>query len=510
MVATEDAGRGQLENNSVEPVSCRTGDLQCHGNEIDACLNALNRMLTERCFSACPVQMGMELELNIIDDNVNPVMANVAMLEHVGNPIFQAELGQHMIELNLPPRPLADDATLELEKELRDILNSVDDAARAIALGLIMIGTLPTLRADHFDQRWISPISRYLQLNERIMAARSSNIELDIEGAPLVVGTTERLRCSSDSILPASACTSVQPHLQVAPNDFSAYWNAAQALAGVQVAIAANSPFLLGRALWHETRIPVFEQTIDTRSPAQRNTMVRPRVWFGQRWITSIVELFEENVRYFPPLLPLPQAENPLALLQAGSVPSLAALRLQNSTVWRWNRPVYDVAHGVPHLRIENRVLPAGPTVIDMLANTMFFFGVLRRLAEDERPIWSRMPFHVAHENFYAGARFGIDAQLYWPDIGWVTPDQLVLRTLLPLAYEGLSSYGMSPAATERFLAVIEQRCVALRTGATWQRATVRTLINRGANRPRALATMLSGYLEHMHSNQPVHTWPIL
>src|SRR5581483_7432700 len=203
MVATEDAGRGQLENNSVEPVSCRTGDLQCHGNEIDACLNALNRMLTERCFSACPVQMGMELELNIIDDNVNPVMANVAMLEHVGNPIFQAELGQHMIELNLPPRPLADDATLELEKELRDILNSVDDAARAIALGLIMIGTLPTLRADHFDQRWISPISRYLQLNERIMAARSSNIELDIEGAPLVVGTTERLRCSSDSILPA-------------------------------------------------------------------------------------------------------------------------------------------------------------------------------------------------------------------------------------------------------------------------------------------------------------------
>jgi hypothetical protein len=497
-----------MEANSVESLPCPAKNPRRYGNEIDACLDALKQMLAEGCFSGGPVQMGMELELNLIDDNVNPAMANVTMLERLDDPMFQAELGQHMIELNLPPRQLAGDATLELEKELRDTLNRVDDAVHALASGLIMIGMLPTLRSDHFDQQWISPTSRYLQLNEQIMGARSTNAKLDIEGVPLIVGTTERLHCTSDSILPASACTSVQPHLQVAPNDFAAHWNAAQALAGVQVAIAANSPFLLGRALWHETRIPVFEQTIDTRSPAQRNTAVRPRVWFGQRWITSIVELFEENARYFPPLLPLPRTENPPALLKAGSAPSLAALRLHNSTVWRWNRPVYDVADGVPHLRIENRVLPAGPTVTDVLANTMFFFGALRRLAEDERPIWSRMPFQVARENFYAGARLGMETQLYWPDIGWVTPDQLVLHILLPLAHEGLSSYGMSPAAREHFLTVIEQRCVARRTGASWQRATVRALTDRRADRPRALATMLRGYLQHMHSNQPVHMWP--
>jgi Glutamate-cysteine ligase family 2(GCS2) len=498
-----------MEENSVERLPCPGEDPRCYGHEIDACLKMLNQMLADGCFSAGPDQMGMELELNLIDGNINPAMANVTMLELLDDPMFQAELGQHMIELNLPPRPLAGDATLELEKELRDILNRVDVAAHAVALGLIMIGMLPTLRADHFDRQWISPVPRYLQLNERIMATRSANTELDIEGIPLSVGTTERLRCASNSILSASACTSVQPHLKVAPNDFAAHWNAAQALAGAQVAIAANSPFLLGRALWHETRIPVFEQTIDTRSPVQRNTTVRPRVWFGQQWITSIVELFEENARYFTPLLPRPYTENPPALFEAGTAPSLAALRLHNSTVWRWNRPVYDVADGVPHLRIENRVLPAGPTVTDVLANTMFFFGALRRLAEDEHPIWSRMPFQVARDNFYAGARHGMEAQLYWPDLGRITPDQLVLHILLPLAHEGLKDYGMSPAAREHFLTVIEQRCVARRTGASWQRATVRSLADRGADRPRALATMLCGYLEHMHSNQPVHTWPI-
>jgi hypothetical protein len=329
-----------------------------------------------------------------------------------------------------------------------------------------------------------------------------------MEGVPLVGGQAERLQCAADSVLPESGCTSVQLHLQVSADDFAAHWNAAQALAGVQVAVAANSPFLLGRALWHETRIPLFEQATDTRSPELRNQGVRPRVWFGERWITSIFELFEENMRYFSPLLSQTQDEDPLAVLAAGRAPSLSELRLHNSTIWRWNRPVYDVADGVPHLRIENRVLPAGPTVIDVLANAAFFFGAMRGLAECEAPVWSHMSFHTAQDNLYAGARLGMDAHLYWPGIGWVRPDQLVLRTLLPLAHDGLRSCGMSDAARERYLAVIEQRCAARRTGASWQRATVQTLTSQGADRPTALAGMLRGYLGHMHSNQPVHAWP--
>jgi gamma-glutamyl:cysteine ligase YbdK (ATP-grasp superfamily) len=483
-------------------------DLRRYRAKTQRCLEALARMLAEDCFSAGPEQMGLELELNLIDANGDPAMANQTVLEHIDDPAFQTELGQHNIEINVAPRPLAADEALELEHELRAGLNTANDAAHAAGVDLVMIGILPTLRPEHFDQRWMSPKSRYALLNAQILAARREDFELDIEGVPLDGGPAERLHCATDSILPESGCTSVQLHLQIPPEDFAAHWNAAQALAGVQVAVAANSPFLLGRALWHETRIPLFEQATDIRLPELRNQGVRPRVWFGERWITSIFDLFEENVRYFSPLLPQTQNEDPLAVLAAGATPSLSELRLHNSTIWRWNRPVYDVADGVPHLRIENRVLPAGPTVIDVLANAAFFFGAMRGLTELDRPVWSQMSFEAAKDNLYAGARLGMDARLYWPGTGWVRPDEHVLRTLLPLAHDGLRSCGMSDAARERYLSVIEQRCATRCTGASWQRATVQTLTSRGADRRAALAGMLRGYVEHMHSNQPVHAWP--
>ncbi|MGH3902166.1 MAG: glutamate-cysteine ligase family protein [Pseudonocardiaceae bacterium] len=483
-------------------------DLQRYRQKTQLCLDALARMLAARCFSTGPEQMGLELELNLIDDNVDPAMANQTVLEQIDDPAFQTELGQHNIEINVQPRPLSADEALSLESELRTALNTANVAASTAGVGLVMIGILPTLRADHFDQRWMSPKSRYALLNKQILASRREALELDMEGVALGENQPERLRCATDSIVPESACTSAQLHLQVAPDDFAAHWNAAQALAGVQVALAANSPFLLGRALWHETRIPLFEQATDTRSPELRNQGVRPRVWFGERWITSIFDLFEENVRYFSPLLPEIDGEDPLAVLTGGNAPSLSELRLHNSTVWRWNRPVYDVTDGVPHLRIENRVLPAGPTVIDVLANAAFFFGAMRGLTELDRPVWSQMSFQAAQDNLYAGARLGMDAQLYWPGNGWVRPDELVLRKLLPLAHDGLRSCGMSDTARERYLTVIEQRCVTRRTGSSWQRATVQTLTTQGADRPAALAAMLRSYLEHMHSNQPVHAWP--
>ncbi len=485
-----------------------TQDLQRYRQKTQRCLDALARMLAGGHFALGPERMGLELELNLVDENLDPAMANQVVLEQIDDPTFQTELGQHNIEINVAPRPLAADEALELEAELRNNLNTANDAAHAAGVGLVMIGILPTLRPDHFDERWMSPKSRYTLLNRQILATRSENLELDIEGVPLAGGKPERLSRAVDSILPTSGCTSAQLHLQVGPGEFAAHWNAAQALAGVQVAVAANSPFLLGRALWHETRIPLFEQATDTRSPELCNQGVRPRVWFGERWISSIFELFEENVRYFSPLLPEIQDEDPLAVLAAGAAPSLSELRLHNSTIWRWNRPVYDVADGVPHLRIENRVLPAGPTVIDMLANAAFFFGAMRGLVEVETPVWTQMSFHAAQDNLWAGARLGMDAQLYWPDIGRVRPDELVLRKLLPLAHDGLRSCGMSDAARERYLTVIEQRCATRRTGAGWQRAAVQALTDRGADRTAALAGMLRSYLEHMHSNLPVHAWP--
>jgi hypothetical protein len=478
--------------------------------KVQRCLDALARMLTEGGFSTSPPTIGLEVELNLVDGALQPAMANTVVLEKLNDPSFTTELGQHTIELNVLPRPLSGDQAHELEVELRESLTDANLKAQDAGAGLVMIGMLPTLREEHFKARWLSHSHRYAVLNEQIFAARGEDMVLSMDGPAIPGQRGERLRGSADSIMPEAACSSAQLHLQVPPEAFAAHWNAAQCLAGVQVAIGANSPFLLRKALWHETRIPLFEQATDTRPQELKNQGVRPRVWFGERWITSIFDLFEENVRYFPGLLPEVDDEDPIEALDNGHAPRLAELRLHNGTIWRWNRPVYDVFDGVPHLRVENRVLPAGPTVVDMIANAAFFYGAQRALAGAERPVWTQMSFQAAEENLYAGARHAFDAQLYWPGIGWVPPDELVLRRLLPMAHDGLRECGVSDPVRERYLGVIEQRCLAQRTGSTWQRETVARLEADGLDRDTALTGMLSRYRELSESNIPVHTWPAM
>jgi hypothetical protein len=339
-------------------------------------------------------------------------------------------------------------------------------------------------------------------MNEQIFAQRGEDLHLRIEGA-------ERLDAFSETILPEAACTSTQLHLQVSPEEFPRFWNAAQCVAAVQLGLGANSPYFFGRELWRETRIAVFEQATDTRPEELKAQGVRPRVWFGERWITSIFDLFEENVRYFPALLPVVDEQDPVATFEQGNVPSLAELRLHNGTIWRWNRPVYDVVDSRPHLRVENRVLPAGPTVVDTLANAAFYAGVVRALADQQRPVWTQMSFHTAEENFHTAARHGINSVIYWPGIGEVPVAELVLRRLLPLAAEGLDTAGVDPAERDRLLGVIEQRCLRTRNGAEWQVEVVSALEGRH-HMPRyeALRDMLRRYVEYMHSNEPVHDWP--
>ena len=274
-----------------------------------------------------------------------------------------------------------------------------------------MIGTLPTLGPEHVTADAITAHPRYALINEQIFAARGEDLHLAIDGP-------ERLDMHADTIAPEAACTSTQFHLQVSPQDYAAHWNAAQCIAGVQVALGANSPFLFGKELWRETRIPLFEQATDTRPQELKEQGVRPRVWFGERFITSVFDHFEENVRYYPALLPVCDEEDPVAVLDRGDIPRLSELRMHNGTIYRWNRPVYDIHGGKPHLRIENRVLPAGPSLVDVFANGAFYYGLLRTLASQDRPVWSQMSFATAEENFTEGARHGIHAQLYWPGPG--------------------------------------------------------------------------------------------
>jgi len=430
-------------------------------------------------------------------------MINAAALEAIADPDFQTELGQFNVEINVAPRLLGGRVMTELEEGVRASLNGAEERARTVGAHMMIIGILPTVDEAHLNAEAFSESPRYALLNEQIFAARGEDLQISITGP-------ERLSTFADTIAPEAACTSVQLHQQVKPETFAARWNAAQTIAGVQVAIGANSPFFFGRELWRETRIALFEQATDTRPEELKAQGVRPRVWFGERWITSIFDLFEENVRYFPALLPVCDDEDPAETLDAGGVPKLAELRLHNGTVYRWNRPIYDVVRGQPHLRVENRVLPAGPTVVDTMANAAFYYGLVRVLSEDERPIWSRMSFSAAEENFHAGARDGIDARFYWPGLGEVPAAELVLRRLLPLAHEGLDRWGLDASDRDRLLEIIERRCVTMRNGAAWQSAIFHQLYeDRGMERHDALREMTVRYREHMHANEPVHIWPL-
>jgi hypothetical protein len=477
-------------------------DRQRYRLKVRACLEVFARMLAESRFEPARGSVGLEIELNLTGADGDPAMANAAVLEAIADPDFQTELGQFNVEINIRPHILGPQVFDELERDARASLNSAEEQARTVGAHMMIIGILPTIGAQHLNAGAFSANPRYQLLNEQIFAARGEDLEIAIAGV-------EKLATHADTIAPEAACTSVQLHQQVEPEAFARYWNAAQAIAGVQVAVGANSPFFYGKELWRETRIALFEQATDTRPEELKAQGVRPRVWFGERWITSIFDLFEENARYFPALLPLTDDEDPVATLERGDVPSLAELRLHNGTIYRWNRPIYDVVRGQPHLRVENRILPAGPTIADTMANAALYYGLLRVLAEEERPVWSQMSFSAAEDNFHAGARDGIDARVYWPGVGEVPVAELVLRRLLPIAQQGLEEWGIDAATRDRLLGIIERRCVLARNGAAWQSEVFHRLYDeKGMDRTEALRAMTLAYREHMHSNEPVHEWP--
>ena len=479
-------------------------DRQQYRAKLRRCLDVFAQMLAEARFDFDRPLTGLEIEFNLIDARQDPAMRNADVLAAVANEDFQTELGQFNIEINVPPRSLVGTAVAELEAELRASLNDAEERSRAIGAHIVMIGMLPTLTPEHLTGESLSANPRYKLINEQIFAARGEDLHIAIDGV-------ERLSTQADTIAPEAACTSVQFHLQVSPQDYAPTWNAAQCLAGVQLALGANSPFLFGKELWRETRVALFEQATDTRPEELKAQGVRPRVWFGERWITSIFDQFEENVRYFPALLPVCDDEDPVEVLARGDTPRLAELRMHNGTIYRWNRPVYDVYRGKPHLRVENRVLPAGPTVVDVLANGAFYYGLLRTLCEQERPVWSQMSFRTAEDNFRAGARHGIHAQIYWPGTGEVPATELVLRHLLPLAHQGLAAWGVDSSVSDRLLGVIERRCTTHLNGAEWQARAFHQIDQemQPLDRRDALREMLLRYVEQMHTNEPVHNWPL-
>ena len=285
--------------------------------KVHRCLDTFARMLSEHQFDTDDPMTGMEVELNLVDELGDPALKNAEALAAIADPAFQTELGQFNIEINVPPAKLREGGLATFEANLRRSLNDAEAKSSEVGAHLVMIGILPTLQDGHLSPSHMSANPRYRLISEQILAARGEDIHIDITGP-------ERLVTTADSILPEAACTSTQFHVQTSPDQFAAYWNASQAISAILLAVGANSPYALGKELWRETRIPMFEQAADTRSEELKAQGVRPRVWFGERWITSVFDLFEENVRYFPALLPITDDEDPVAVFDAGGTPQLS------------------------------------------------------------------------------------------------------------------------------------------------------------------------------------------
>ncbi len=477
-------------------------DRRLYRAKVKAGLEVLTRLYDEDRFEKDRDLMGVELEFHVVDGEGLPKYVNDELLAAIADEDFQTELAQFNIEFNLAPHKLTGSVFREIEEELNTSFTFARRRATEIDAHILMVGTLPTVRDLDIQIEAMSHNPRYHMLNEQVLAARGEDIVIDIDGA-------EPLSLRATSITLEAAATSVQLHLQVSAKNFANVWNSAQAIAASQVAVGANSPFFLGHELMQETRIAVFEQAMDTRTEELATQGVRPRVWFGERWIDSPLDLFEENSRYFPALLPEVSDEDPMAELEAGDIPHLPELNLLNGTVYRWNRPVYGVARGKAHLRVENRVLPAGPTMVDTVANAAYWYGLVRALADTEEPISKTMSFHTAGESFRNAARDGMESVLFWPGMGEVPASELVLRTLLPLAETGLAAWGIDRRDRDHLLGIIEQRCLKRQTGASWQVAMRRHLLTTGLEPAAATMAMVREYRDGMVSGEPVHTWPL-
>jgi len=473
-------------------------------SRLTACQDVFEQMLAQDLFEKGRKLCGIELELHLIDGQGRPAMVNRQVLERIASPDFQTEIGSFNLEVNIAPHKLVGTMLSELKEEMDTALHYADRVAAACGAGVAMIGVLPTLGEAHLVRENFSQEDRYVLLNDQIALVRGEDFRVRIEGDDEILDT------AFPTIMAEACCTSVQFHLQVTPDGFARAWNAAQAVAGVQVALGANSPFLLGKRLWHETRLALFEQATDFRTVELAAQGVRPRVWFGERWVRGPAELFRENVMYFTSLLPKVGREDSAAVLATGGIPHLPELRLHNGTIYRWNRPVYDVARGKPHLRVENRVLPAGPTVIDVLANAALYYGLVRALADQDSPVWRRLSFAAARENLHRGARDGIGALQLWPGFGMIPARRLVLEHLLPLAAEGLDRWRIDPRERDLYLGVIEGRARTGRNGAVWQIEQVRYLQEElGLGRAEAISSMLRRYARLGRAGEPVHTWPV-
>jgi len=466
-------------------------------------VRALEMMLERGMFEHDIRRIGAEQEMFLVDQAYRPALKAVQILDGLDDPRFTHELGLYNLEANLSPLTLGGACLRQLEEEADEVAAIAREHAGKVGADIALVGILPTLTREHIGLDAMVPKARYFALNEALRRLRGADFSFAIKGI-------DQLNLQHDNLMLEACNTSFQVHFQVGAEEFASLYNVAQVVTGPLLAACVNSPILLGKRLWHETRIAVFENSIDARSEALAARGLQPRVHFGDHWINeSVIEIFKEDIARFRVILTTEVEDHPMEMVKRGESPRLNALRLHNGTVYRWNRACYGISdNGKPHLRIENRVIPSGPTIRDEIANAAFFFGMMSRLSHHLHDVRDHFAFSDIKSNFLSAAREGLRAQQIWFDQRQMPAQELIVKELLPLAEQGLAEAGIDRDDIERYLGVIERRVTTRRTGARWQLDSLADMGNQGSLHER-LRALVKSMVDQQREGRPVAEWQL-
>ena len=466
-------------------------------------LRALAFMLEDGRVENGVTRVGAEQEMFLVDRQMRPAPVSVEVLDQANDPRLTTEIARFNLEANLTPLELAGNCFSRMEHELRHLIDLARNAAATKDADVLLSGILPTLQKADLTLDNLTPVARYHELDRGVIRLRGGPLSIHIKGL-------DELHLMHDNIMMESCNTSFQVHFQSNAKEFANHYNIAQAITAPVLAVAVNSPLLFGQRLWQETRVALFQHSTDERSRPQLARHQPTRVNFGDAWLrNSVVELFHDQITRFRPIMIIEPNENPFQVLAHGQAPSLSALRLHNGTVWRWNRACYGVTDGVPHLRIENRALPSGPTVVDEIANAAFFIGLMAALPQVYGDVTQRMEFDDAKMNFFKAARHGLDAQFKWLDGESHSAPSLILDHLLPLARQGLVAAEVAVEDIDKYLDIVEERAQSRQTGAAWimkSLSAMESSTSKDTRHRRLTSTMLASEKK----GDPVHRWSIV
>ncbi|MEX0681179.1 MAG: glutamate-cysteine ligase family protein [Balneolales bacterium] len=463
-------------------------------------MKALEQMLSNNMFETGISRIGAEQELFIIDRESRPYPGNMEILKELSDPHFTTELARFNLECNLDPLSFEGPCLKKLEAQLNDCVNKARQAAEKHGADIILTGSLTTIKKSDLGLDNITPLPRYYMLNDALSRVRGSEYELQIKGA-------DELHIKHDSVMMEACNTSYQIHFQVAQEDFARLYNISQLVAAPVLASSANSPFLFGKQLFHETRIAVFQQSIDNRKAENFVNERKPRVQFGNQWVEeSVMEIFQEDIARFRVLFSIDDIEDPFEKLEKGAVPKLEALQIFNSTIYRWNRPCYGITDDKPHLRIENRAMPSGPSVVDEVANSAFWLGLMAGISSRFDDITKLIPFKEVESNFFATARRGLLSQIKWLDGKSYPVQELILNELVPLARDGLEQYNIATGDIDQFLGIIKDRALNGQNGAIWQLDSFHQLDDIW-NQNEKMTAIADATVKNQKTGKPVHQW---